>query len=144
VSFRPAYLDSSALLKLVLPERESAAIREELARWPDWVSSWLSAIECKRALRRARGNARERARLDHVLATCTLLRVDESSLRLAETIGSSELRSLDAIHLACALSIGDYPDAFVTYDGRLASAAREIGLNVLSPGSEQEDAGRKR
>jgi predicted nucleic acid-binding protein len=73
------------------------------------------------------------ARLDHVLATCTLLRLDEPALRLAETIGSPDLRSLDAIHLACALSIGDYPGAFVTYDGRLASAAREIGLNVVSP-----------
>jgi hypothetical protein len=134
VSFRPVYLDSSALLKLVLPERETVALRGALAGWPDWVTSWLSGIECKRAARRAGGNASVRARLDHVLATCTLLRVDEPALRLAETIGPPELRSLDAIHLACALSIGDYPDAFVTYDGRLASAAREIGLNVLSPG----------
>jgi predicted nucleic acid-binding protein len=134
VSFLPVYLDSSALLKLVLPERESAAVREELAKWPDWVTGWLSAIECQRAVRRAGGNASVRARMDHVLATCTLLRVDEPTLRLAETIGPLDLRSLDAIHLACALSIGDYPGAFVTYDGRLASAAREIGLNVLSPG----------
>jgi hypothetical protein len=134
VSFRPVYLDSSALLKLVLPERETVALRGALAGWPDWVSSWLSAVECRRALRRARGNASERARMDHVLASCTLLRVEEPALRLAETIGSTELRSLDAIHLACAVSIGDYPDAFVTYDVRLASAAREIGLNVLSPG----------
>lgn len=134
MSFLPVYLDSSSLLKLVLPERESAAVREELAKWPDWVTSWLSAIECKRAVRRAGGNASVRARMDHVLATCTLLRVDEPALRLAETIGPPELRSLDAIHLACALSIGDYPGAIITYDGRLASAAREIGLNVLSPG----------
>jgi hypothetical protein len=134
VSVLPIYLDSSALLKLVLPERETVALRAALAGWPDWVSSWLSAIECRRAVRRARGNASERARMDHVLASCTLLRVEEHALRLAETIGSRELRSLDAIHLACALSIGDYPDAFVTYDGRLASAARELGLNVLSPG----------
>lgn len=134
MSFRPVYLDSSALLKLVLPERETIALRGALAGWPDWVTSWLSAIECKRAVRRAGGNASVRARLDHVLATCTLLRVDEPALRLAETIEPPALRSLDAIHLACALSIGDYPDAFVTYDARLASAARTIGLNVLSPG----------
>ena len=133
MSFLPVYLDSSALLKLVLTERESGAIREELAKWPDWVTSWLSAIECKRAVRRAGGNASVRARVDHVLASCTLLRIDEPALRLAETIGSLELRSLDAIHLACALSIGDYPGALATYDARLASAARAIGLNVLSP-----------
>jgi len=136
VSFRPVYLDSSALLKLVLPERETVALRGALAGWPDWVSSWLSAIECRRAVRRARGNASERARMDHVLASCTLLRVEEPALRLAETIGSTELRSLDAIHLACAMSLGDFPEAFVTYDARLASAAREIGLNVLSPGGQ--------
>ena len=137
MSFRPVYLDSSALLKLVLPERETVALRGALAGWPDWVSSWLSAVECRRAVRRARGNASERARMDHVLASCTLLRVEEPALRLAETIGSTELRSLDAIHLACAVSIGDYPDAFITYDGRLASAARDIGLNVLSPGKKR-------
>ena len=134
MSFRPVYLDSSALLKLVLPERETVALRAALSKWPDWVSSGLSAIECRRAMRRARGNASERLRMDHILASCTLLRVEEPALRLAETIGPPELRSLDAIHLASALSIGDDPDAFVTYDGRLASAAREIGLNVLSPG----------
>jgi uncharacterized protein len=134
VSFRPAYLDSSALLKLVLPERETVALRAALADWTDWMSSWLSAIECRRAMRRARGSASERARMDHILASCTLIRAEEPALRLAEMIGSTDLRSLDAIHLACALSIGDYPDAFITYDDRLASAARALGLNVLSPG----------
>jgi hypothetical protein len=44
------------------------------------------------------------------------------------------IRSLDAIHLAAALSIGDYPDAFITYDDRLAAAARTLKLNVLQPG----------
>ena len=68
-----------------------------------------------------------------MLAACTLLQFDELALRLAETVGPPELRSLDAIHLAAALSIGDYPDAFVTYDRRLASAARAIGLNVVAP-----------
>jgi hypothetical protein len=132
------YLDSSALLKLVLPERETVALRGALAGWPDWVSSWLSAIECRRAVRRARGNASVRARMDHVIASCTLLRVEEHALRLAETIGPTELRSLDAIHLACAMSLGDFPEAFVTYDGRLGSAAREIGLTVLSPGVQDK------
>lgn len=142
MNFLPVYLDSSALLKLVLREPESAAVREELAKWPDRVTSWLSAIECRRTVRRAGGNASVRARMDHVLASCALLRIEEHALRLAETMGPTELGSLDAIHLACALSIGDYPGAFVTYDGRLASAARELGLNVLSPGSEHEDPGR--
>jgi hypothetical protein len=44
------------------------------------------------------------------------------------------LRSLDAIHLASALSIGDVPEAFITYDDRLAAAARKLKLHVLQPG----------
>jgi predicted nucleic acid-binding protein len=47
--------------------------------------------------------------------------------------GPPRLRSLDAIHLASALAIGDYPEAFVTYDERLADAARAVGLKVLTP-----------
>jgi predicted nucleic acid-binding protein len=51
----------------------------------------------------------------------------------------SDVRSLDAIHLATALSCGDYPEAFITYDDRLAAAARTLHLNVLQPG--RPDAG---
>ena len=133
MSLLPVYLDSSAILKLVVPERETGALRAALAKWPDWLSSRLSALECRRALRRVGGPPILLDRLDHVLAACTLLQFDELTLRLAETVGPPELRSLDAIHLAAALSIGGYPDAFVTYDRRLASAARAIGLNVVAP-----------
>ena len=129
------YLDSSALLKLVLPEHETVTLRSTLARWPDWVSSRLSAIECRRAVRRVGGHPSLLARMDHILAACTLLQFDEPALRVAETVGPPELRSLDAIHLAAALSLGDYPEALVTYDQRLASAARALDLNVMSPGA---------
>jgi uncharacterized protein len=69
-----------------------------------------------------------------VLAACTLLHMDEATLRLAEKIGQPSLRSLDAIHLAAALSMGELPEAFVTYDQRLAQAARALDLTVISPG----------
>jgi uncharacterized protein len=134
VNFLPVYLDSSALLKLVLTERESGALRTALRPWPDWVSSRLAAIECQRAVSRGRPNASVRARMTHVLAACTLLHMDEATLRLAEKIGQPSLRSLDAIHLAAALSMGEMPAAFVTYDQRLAAAARALDLTVLSPG----------
>ena len=133
MNFLPAYLDSSALLKLVLPERESAVLRAALADWPDWVTSRLAAIECHRAVRRVGRNASLEKRMSHVLATCTMLHVDESTLRLAERVGGQHLRSLDAIHLAAALSMGDHPAAFVTYDDRLAAAARACDLTVISP-----------
>jgi len=74
-------------------------------------------------------------RMEDVLSSLTQLRIDQELLRLAGTIGPTRLRSLDAIHLASALSIGDYPEAFITYDERLADAARAAGLNVLTPGA---------
>jgi len=134
VSFLPVYLDSSALLKLVLPEREADALRSALARWPDWVTSELSAIECRRAVRRIHVAAGLAPRMEQILSACTLLRFDPALVRLAGTIGPPTLRSLDAIHLAAALSLGDYPEAFVTYDERLAAAARAAGLDVVAPG----------
>ena len=134
MSFLPVYLDSSAILKLVLPEQQSAALKSALDRWPDWVSSELAAVECHRAVRRRGENASLQARVTHVLASCTLIRLDTALMRLAERIGPPMIRSLDAIQLAAALSIGDYPAAFITYDDRLAAAARSLKLSVLQPG----------
>ena len=134
MSFLPVYLDSSALLKLVLPESERAALESALAPWPDRLTSELSAVECRRAVRRQPEAAVLSPQMDMILLSITLLRCDPALLHLAGTIGPPRLRSLDAIHLASALSIGDYPEAFVTYDERLAEAAREAGLNVLMPG----------
>jgi len=134
MSWLPVYLDSSAILKLVVPEPESAALEAELGRWPDWVSSQLAAVECRRALKRVQAPAAFRARADQVLASITLVRIDESVLRLAESVGPRTLRTLNAIHVATAVSLGDHPEAFYTYDGRQADAARRLGLTVRRPG----------
>jgi uncharacterized protein len=133
VNFLPVYLDSSALLKLVLPEAERAALESAIAAWPDRLTSELSAVECRRAVRRQPEAAVLSPFMEDILSSITLLRFDSALLRLAGAIGPPGLRSLDAIHLASALSIGDYPEAFVTYDERLAEAARAAGLNVLTP-----------
>lgn len=133
MSFLPVYIDSSALLKLVLSEPESAALAQALSRWPDRVSSVLLPIECRRIVLRAGNPAEVVEKLEQELGSVTLIRLEEPIRKLAGTIGPPRLRSLDAIHLASALSIGDYPEAFVTYDDRLADAARALGLNVLMP-----------
>jgi len=135
VSFLPVYLDSSALLKLVLSERETPALVDALARWPDRLSSVLLPIECRRIVLRAGNPPAVAAKLGQELARVTTIRLDEVVQKLAAMIGPPRLRSLDAIHLASALSIGDYPEAFITYDDRLADAARAAGLNVLTPGA---------
>lgn len=135
MSYLPVYLDSSALLKLVLAEPESPALARALSQWPDRVSSVLLPIECRRIVLRAGNPPGLRARLEEELSRLTLIRLDESVRNLAGTIGPPELRSLDAIHLATALSLGDLPEALVTYDKRLAAAARTLGLNVITPGA---------
>jgi predicted nucleic acid-binding protein len=134
MSFLPVYLDSSALIKLILPEKESVSLEHALLDWSDWVSSELAAVECRRTLRRIGAPPGAIRRADDVLQTTTLIRVDTALMRLADHVGPRMIRSLDAIHLAAALSIGDYPEAFITYDDRLAAAARTLKLNVLQPG----------
>lgn len=134
MSFRPVYLDTSALVKLVAAEPESTALIEALSQWTDPLSSALARVELHRALWRARAPKGVRARADDVLSRLVLVRIDEIVLARASAFSIPYLRALDAIHLATALSIGDDPEAFVTYDARLASAARQHGLRVGHPG----------
>ena len=61
------------------------------------------------------------------------MRVDDAVLDGAAAIDPAELRSLDAVHLATALGIGERLDGVVTYDARLREAADLAGLTVLMP-----------
>jgi predicted nucleic acid-binding protein len=135
VNFLPVYLDSSAIVKLIVEEPESIALRSTLKRWPDRVSAALARVEVHRALRRAGKSKAAHARAVAVLDSLVLIRLDESILSRAAAFTQPQMRSLDAIHLAAALAIGDEPDALITYDGRLARAARDEGLTVLHPGA---------
>ncbi|MFN2462286.1 MAG: type II toxin-antitoxin system VapC family toxin [Candidatus Dormibacteria bacterium] len=126
-----AYLDSSAFVKLVSLESESAALRADLAPWPQLVSATLLAAEVLRAAVRVGPNAvgDARALLDGV----ELIGVDQSLFEACAFIPPPDLRTLDAIHLAAALSIRSELGAFFVYDQRLADAARRHGLPVRSP-----------
>ena len=68
-----------------------------------------------------------------VLDSVTLLKVDSSVFEGAGRLDPSVLRSLDAIHLASALDLGDDLEGLVTYDDRLAGAAEANGVAVISP-----------
>jgi hypothetical protein len=127
------YLDSSAVAKLVLSEPESPALLEALSAWPDLVSSALSRVEVLRAVRRARAGVDVEARADGVLDRIALRPIGEDVLSRAIAIDPETLRSLDAIHLATALSFGEELESFVAYDAALSSAARDAGLQVLAP-----------
>jgi hypothetical protein len=127
------YLDSSALVKLVVIEPESSALREFLKRHAARLSSGLVELEVPRALRRAGFGAAELRRAGELLAHIALVDVDRALLRAAAAITPASLRSLDAIHLATALSLGEDLAGFITYDQRLAEAASTVDLEVWAP-----------
>lgn len=127
------YLDSSALVKLVVPESESAALFEFLADRPARVSSALSRVEVHRALKRAGCSNKQIARGDRVLDAISMMRIDDAILDAAARLAPSTLRSLEAIHLATALAMGEDLDAVVAYDDRLAGAVKRAGLRSLAP-----------
>ena len=128
------YLDSSALVKLVLAEAESGALLKSLGAWPDRVSSELARVEVVRATRRVSAGSDIKERAEQVLASLHLLKIDSDILEWAARLGPPTLRSLDAIHLASALSLGDDLGAMAVYDSGLAAAAVAVGIKVLSPG----------
>lgn len=132
MSARAAYLDTSAFVKLLVTEPESEALRARLRRWPDRVSSTLLRTETARALRRS-GNAHLIGQARRMFTAVHLIRLDEPLLDRAGDLEPADLRSLDAVHLAAALSIGSDLAVVITYDTRLQQAAFAQGLEVESP-----------
>lgn len=132
MSASTAYLDTSAFVKLIVAEPESAALRDRLRRWPDRVSATLLRTETVRALRSS-GNGHLVGDARRMFAAVNLVRLDEPLLDRAGDLGPDALRSLDAVHLAAALSIGADLAVVVTYDNRLRDAALTQGLDVESP-----------
>jgi predicted nucleic acid-binding protein len=128
---RATYVDSSALVKLVVREPESAALRRYLGRRRPLVSSALARTEVARALLPFGPDAVRRGR--EVLARIDLLRINDRVLDAAGLLAPADLRSLDAIHLASAEQLGSDLRGFVTYDERLATAAAGRGFTVTQP-----------
>lgn len=126
------YLDTSALTKLVMAESETGALRGWLAQQDrTLVSCDLARTELTRAVRRV---APERlVDANAVLDGLILLSVPASVFASAGRLDPVELRSLDAVHLAAALELGDDLEALVAYDERLLQAARLNGIDVLAP-----------
>lgn len=125
-----AYLDASAIVKLVLTEPESL----EMARWyveSERVStSLVGIIETRRAVAR---RPHDSVHLERIVSGIEVIGVTARIGERAASIAPPTVRTLDAIHLATALAAMPGLDAFVTYDDRLAEAARALGLPVVSP-----------
>lgn len=126
------YLDTSAVGRVLLGEPDAPAILRELGSFDQRVASRLMRIELMRL------GMREGvlAQADQLLTGVALLPVDDDLLAAAETIGPPAVGTLDAIHLVTALrlSTAGRLDALMTYDVRLAQAARERDIVVLAPG----------
>jgi len=126
------YFDSSALVKLVVTETGTDAIRDQLVTSGMWATSDLGYTEVQRAINRRQPDSWDDAwQMMNKLSRITL---DRDMYDLAGRLQPARLRSLDAIHVAAALSIGSDLTAVVTYDKRLAEAAQLNGIPVLSPG----------
>ena len=100
-----------------------------------FVSSDLLRTEAVRAARRSRLPL-YMLRVEDGISQLDLIRIDAARYTAAGVVDPPELRSLDAIHLAAALSLADDLEGLVTYDGRLAAAARAHGITVVSPGAD--------
>ncbi|QIY73709.1 type II toxin-antitoxin system VapC family toxin [Streptomyces sp. RLB1-33] len=141
------YLDSCALVKLIVREKETDALVAFLEARPQQrhVTSELAMTEVMRVIRRARCGPQGQAFLDEPTFTRLLeaaekrldatdqLAVDSAVLRSAGALEEFNIRSLDAIHLASALVLGPSLTSFVTYDDRLRGHAENRGLQALSP-----------
>jgi len=127
------YLDSSALVKLVVAEPESSVFADFLRGWSERVSSAVALTEVPRALRRAGFGASERRRAREVMARIALVDVDRRILVAAAALDPPALRMFDAIHLATALAVREDLAAIVTYNRRLAAAAERVHLEVSVP-----------
>lgn len=129
------YFDSSALLKLLFLERETAELRQ-------WVldraglsltSSELAKVEVLRVCRRVDVGFLPAAR--QLLSGVYLIPLSGAVVDQAGNLGDPLLRSLDALHLASALSVATELTAFVAYDRRLMTAAAAASLETVQPGA---------
>ena len=126
------YLDTSAAIKLLVDERESADLAEYVdAAQQELVSALLLETELRRAV--CRHELLTQEAVSAFLATLTLYDMPPSLYMEAGLIGGPNLRSLDALHVCAALRCG--ASAILTYDKRMGQAAAAVGLPVISPGA---------
>lgn len=138
------YVDTSALLKLLVREAESEAIERELLKWSEIATSVVAEVELPRAVARAR-EARPDAVIDgsvvlqSVLASAAIIPLEANIVAVARNVQPVHVGALDAIHIASALSLGPQLAGVATYDKRMQGALDREGIRVIAPTSATKD-----
>lgn len=126
------FIDTSALVKLVIEEKESSVLREWLTPDRVPVTCDLARAELFRVVRRVDvGRARQASRL---LDSIGVMELRRSIFEAAGRLEPISLRTLDAVHVAAALDLGGDLEGMITYDTRIAEAAALNGISVFAPG----------
>ena len=125
------FIDSSAIIKLIKPEKESAALIKKLPN--GLIASRISRVEVTRTIIRHEPDLLD-ATYD-VLADIQMVPVEDPIITIAENLPQFiDLRSLDSLHIASALSIKNVLKGIITYDKEMVKAAVALGFKTLSPG----------
>ena len=125
------YIDSSAILKFVFAEPERAALVKALTQ--PAISSELARLEVKRAVHRI--NPKDIALANQELTRINFVTISDQVLSTAEAFTANiSLATLDAIHVATALTLGSKIEGIITYDKQMIANAQNMGIRVLSPG----------
>ena len=127
-----AYVDASAIVKLVVPEAESEALALSLSGYDARVTSVIAHIEVPRAVRRT-GLDPELVLTNDVLARFATVALDRNVVDFARDLEPARLRTLDAIHLASAMSLGVEDLIFVAYDRLCLESADRAGISTSAP-----------
>ena len=127
------YLDSSAILKYIFAEPERPALVKALTSQA--ISSELARLEVKRAVYRI--NPKDIILANEELSRINFVSISNQVLGVAESFTSSvTLATLDAIHVATAITLGKGIEGIITYDKQMVTNARNMGIKVLSPGAK--------
>jgi len=125
------YLDASALVKRYVQEAGSDSVIEAMERATAYRMCRVGFVETVRAVTRGGGQEEvetmkdDWSRVGVVEVDCALAE------RAAELAVAHRLRTLDALHLAAALTLTGEAPTFATWDRDLHRAARERGLRTL-------------
>ena len=127
------YLDSSAILKIIFQEDESAALAKFITE--PAITSSISRVEVLRTVQRIDPSRVQLAQSE--LAKINIVEPIPSILTIAENFSHEvTLRSLDAIHVATLIFLSSATRGLITYDKLMAKNAEQLGLTVLAPGSK--------